>query len=409
MGLRAYLRTTVGLCFCVVLALAGAASSAAAEAPTLQTRLGRALAVPQLARTQTAALAIDLRTGKQVYARNAALGLSPASTEKLTVAYAALALLGQDFRIETDVFADGERVGTTWRGSLVLKGFGDPTLSRSDLRALALGVRKSGVRHVTGSIVGDESYFDTRRVVAGWKSSFFIEESPPLSALVVDRGRSGGATSHNPALMTATLFRAELQRAGVRVAGRARVGRAFTADFPLAFVHSPKLSALVREMGLESDNFIAEMLLKQLGAYDGGSGSSAAGASVVLSVLRDQGIPVAGVRVVDGSGLSTLNRLTAASLVGLLRKAWVEPALHAAFVRSLPIAGVNGTLSRRLRSPPTRGRVLAKTGTTSNASTLAGFVGNRYAFAILHNGRPVPSWWARAAQDRFVTVLASSQ
>jgi len=63
-------------------------------------------------------------------------------------------------------------------------------------------------------------------------------------------------------------------------------------------------------------------------------------------------------------------------------------------------------LRNRLATRPTRGRVHAKTGTTNRASALAGYVGNRYVFAILHNGRPVPYWTARAAQDRFVTVLA---
>ncbi len=48
----------------------------------------------------------------------------------------------------------------------------------------------------------------------------------------------------------------------------------------------------------------------------------------------------------------------------------------------------------------------AKTGTTNAASSLAGYVTGRYAFAILHNGRPVSTWWARRAQDRFVLALA---
>jgi D-alanyl-D-alanine carboxypeptidase/D-alanyl-D-alanine-endopeptidase (penicillin-binding protein 4) len=77
-----------------------------------------------------------------------------------------------------------------------------------------------------------------------------------------------------------------------------------------------------------------------------------------------------------------------------------------AFVSSLAVAGVSGTLERRLDVRPTRGRVIAKTGTTLRASALAGFVGRRYVFAILQNGTPVPYWTARQAQDRFVTALA---
>ena len=158
-------------------------------------------------------------------------------------------------------------------------------------------------------------------------------------------------------------------------------------------------------MGVESDNFTAEMLLKQLGAQTGGPGTSARGAAAVTAVLRTLGVPLGGVRLVDGSGLSLLNRLTATSLVSLLQIAWTDPAVRSGFVRVLPVAGVSGTMKRRLA--PVRGRVQAKTGTTDTASTLAGYVTGRYAFAILHNGRPVSTTWARLAQDRFVLVLAA--
>jgi D-alanyl-D-alanine carboxypeptidase/D-alanyl-D-alanine-endopeptidase (penicillin-binding protein 4) len=375
----------------------------------LSDRLARALAEPHLLPAQTGAVAVDLRSGRKVFALNEARGLLPASTEKLGVAFAGLQTLGADFRIETDVLGEGQIDGTTWEGNLVLKGFGDPTLSRADLRELARGVREFGIRRVTGGVVGDETYFDARRIVSGWKASYLIEESPPLSALIVDRGRYGGQVTTSPALAAALLFRAELRTAGIAVAGAASTARSTAADFPLAFVHSAKLSALVRYMGVDSDNFTAEMLLKQLGAQDGGHGTSASGAAVVTAALRTAGIPLGGVRVVDGSGLSHLNRLTAASLVTLLQAAWIDPDLRVAFLPVLPVAGVSGTLRNRLGKPPARGRVLAKTGTTNGASTLAGYVTGRYAFAVLHNGRPVSTWWARRAQDRFVTVLAGSE
>jgi serine-type D-Ala-D-Ala carboxypeptidase/endopeptidase (penicillin-binding protein 4) len=380
-----------------------------ARADPLSDRLSKALAEPHLLGAQTGAVAIDLRSGRKVFALNEARGLVPASTEKLGVAFASLQTLGPDFRIETDVLGEGQIDGTTWDGNLVLKGFGDPTLSRADLRELARGVRAFGIRRVTGSIVGDETYFDARRIVSGWKASYLIEESPPLSALIVDRGTYGGRVTTSPALAAALLFRVELQAAGVAVSGAARVARSTAADFPLAFVHSAKLSALVRYMGVESDNFTAEMLLKQLGAQDGGHGTSASGAAVVMSTLRSAGVPLGGVRVVDGSGLSELNRLTAASLVTLLQTVWTDPVVRTAFLPILPVAGISGTLRHRLARPPARGRVFAKTGTTNGASTLAGYVTGRYAFAIMHNGRPVSAWWARKAQDRFVTVLAASQ
>jgi serine-type D-Ala-D-Ala carboxypeptidase/endopeptidase (penicillin-binding protein 4) len=411
MGRAAHFRRWTGPGLWAVLAALAAlavAAPARAAAP-IEVRLAKALAVPNVARGQTGAIALDLRTGERVFSLNEQRGLQPASTEKLAVAYAALHELGADFRIETDVLGDGALEGAIWHGDLVLKGFGDPTLSRADLRELARGVRTFGIRRVTGGIVGDESYFDSQRTVSGWKPSYLIHESAPLSALIVDRARAGLVTTANPALAAAQLFRLELRAAGVAVAREARVGTTAAADFPLAFVHSPPLGAIVRYMGVESDNFTAEMLLKQLGAQQTGHGTSARGAAAVTAVLRLLGVPLGGVRVVDGSGLSLLNRLTATSLVSLLYLAWTDPAVRPTFVRGLPVAGVSGTLRRRLTRPPARGRVVAKTGTTNAASTLAGYVTGRYAFAILHNGRPVSTTWARRAQDRFVLVLAAAE
>jgi PBP4 family serine-type D-alanyl-D-alanine carboxypeptidase len=161
-------------------------------------------------------------------------------------------------------------------------------------------------------------------------------------------------------------------------------------------------------MNLESDNFTAEMLLKELGAVQTNIGTSAAGSAVVTRLLGDAGVPLGGVRIVDGSGLSSLDRLTANALVALLHLMWSDPALRPSLVRSLPVAGVSGTLEKRMRRGPARGTVFAKTGTTATASALAGFVKGRYAFAVLQNGRRLPYWWARVAQDRFAAVLAAS-
>jgi PBP4 family serine-type D-alanyl-D-alanine carboxypeptidase len=161
-------------------------------------------------------------------------------------------------------------------------------------------------------------------------------------------------------------------------------------------------------MGRQSDNFVAEMLLKQLGLAAGDEGTTAAGTSVVAQALEDAEVPLAGVRIADGSGLSSGNRLTAQALVAILLAGADDPELADSFVDALAVAGIDGTLEHRLQKRPARGRVIAKTGTTDRASALSGFVRGRYAFAILMNGSPVSAEWARVAQDRFVTALAAS-
>src|SRR5207302_10416127 len=130
-------------------------------------------------------------------------------------------------------------------------------------------------------------------------------------ALVVDRAVYGGHMSGAPALAAGLLFRTALRQAGVAVAGPVTVGAPAELETPIATIESPPLWRILRFMDRESDNFTAELLLKQLGAYAGDWGTSAAGAAEVMAVLQREEIPTGGVRVVDGSGLSLLDRLTA--------------------------------------------------------------------------------------------------
>ncbi|HEX6788145.1 MAG TPA: D-alanyl-D-alanine carboxypeptidase/D-alanyl-D-alanine-endopeptidase [Gaiellaceae bacterium] len=392
-----------------VAALVVALVAPATAAASLQTSLERALSVPHVSLAATGAVVLDLDTGQTVYSRNANLSLLPASNEKLAVTYAALTALGPGFTIETDVLGEGSQTGTTWTGDLVLKGYGDPTLSRAGLMTLARQVHANGITRVTGSVLGDESWFDSRRIALGWKAAFYINESPPLSALIVDRGWLGHYTSHDPALSAAQIFRADLIQVGVTVAHGAAHGTADDGAMPLASIDSPTLSTIVHIMDRISDNFYAEMLVKELGAVQGSAGTTAAGVGVITGLLAQAGVPLTGVRLVDGSGLSLLDRFTPAALAALLTTMWNDTDVRWELLSSLPVAGRTGTLDHRMRSGPATGVVRAKTGTTDNASALSGFVGSRYVFSILQNGWPVSWTWARLAQDRFATVLAAAQ
>jgi serine-type D-Ala-D-Ala carboxypeptidase/endopeptidase (penicillin-binding protein 4) len=344
----------------------------------------------------TAALAVDLSTGRAVYAHNATSALLPASNEKLTVTYAALVALGPSFRMRTDVLGEGHLAGGgTWVGNLILKGGGDPTLDGDGLAALARDLRAGGIRRVTGSLVADESWFDARRGGPGWKAWFVSGESKPLSAL----GPAGAAGA-------AALFRQALARAGVRVHGGTKVLRA--GGWPLAVRFSPTLDEILHEMDVESDNYLAEMVLKTLGAVVARHGTTAAGAAVVRSVLAAHAVPLAGVRIDDGSGLSVLDRLTPKTLVTILQRAWGDRDVRPVLFRILPVGGRDGTLEDRLTRPPARGNVRAKTGTLDGVSALSGFVRERYAFSILVNSPGLSIDAAHAAQDRFATVLAGA-
>jgi serine-type D-Ala-D-Ala carboxypeptidase/endopeptidase (penicillin-binding protein 4) len=391
----------------VATALVPAAAHADPNAqPALATKLGNALSAPGLSLERTSALAVDLTTGRVVFSHNPNRSLVPASNEKLPVSFAALVRLGPAYRFRTEVAGDGKLVGSTWLGDLYLRGFGDPTLTRWDLRALAAQLRGWGIRRVRGAVVGDESWFDRRRESPGWKPWFLGEESAPLSALVVER--ADGWPGRAPAQLAARAFEAALVRRGIVVGRPARRGKTPADAFPLARDLSAPLAEIVRTVNRESDNFVAEMLLKTLGATAGSAGTTAAGARVVREVLAEAGVPLRGARIADGSGLSRLDRLSAATIVSLLQAGASNPEIRHAFLSSLAVAGVHGTLDDRMQRRPAYGRVIAKTGTTMLASCLSGYVRGRYAFAVLQNGSPIPTWTARAAQDRFATVLAAA-
>jgi serine-type D-Ala-D-Ala carboxypeptidase/endopeptidase (penicillin-binding protein 4) len=389
-----------------IVALLLVPAAVAGSVDAFQRQLAGALRSPHVSPGQTGAVVLDLRTGQTVFAQHASLALRPASNQKLATTYAALTGLGPSFRIETDVLGEGQQSGATWRGDLVLKGYGDPDLSGLQLSSLARQIAAAGIRHVSGRILGDESWFDTRRTGVGWKAHFYLHESPALSALIVDRGWTGRYETARPALMAAQLFRLDLRHAGVAVTGGTAVGVASADAVQLADVESPPLSALVRHMDVYSDNFYAEMLLKEIGAVQGSGGSAAAGLVVTRQLLGEAGVPLVGVRMVDGSGLSLFDRWTPRALASLLQTMWRDPDLEPYVLRALPIAGETGTLHYRMRSGPAHGVVRAKTGTTDNSSALSGFVGSRYVFSILENGRPVRTLNAERSQNRFAQVLA---
>jgi D-alanyl-D-alanine carboxypeptidase/D-alanyl-D-alanine-endopeptidase (penicillin-binding protein 4) len=372
---------------------------------TLAQQLAEALHSPRVNPAKTGAVVYDLATGDVVFTFHAGLALHPASNEKLGTTYAALIALGPAFRIETDVLGEGEQSGTKWQGDIVLKGYGDPTLSAADLQALARQVRRDGITRVNGRVVGDESWFDARRTVVGWKSEFYLHESPALSALIVDRGWDGRAETQ-PALYAAQLFRRDLVAAGVSVRGPPVTGVATADATALGYVMSPPVASLVRFMDTYSDNFTAEMLLKQVGAVQRGAGTSAAGATVTRQLLTGAGVSLAGVRILDGSGLSVLDRWTAEGLADVLREMWLDPDLGPYIMRSLPVAGMTGTLAYRMQSGPAYGFVRAKTGTTDVASALSGYVGDRYVFSVVENGTPIKTAAAVRTQNAFAQVLA---
>jgi serine-type D-Ala-D-Ala carboxypeptidase/endopeptidase (penicillin-binding protein 4) len=354
------------------------------------------------------ALAVDLDSGRQIFASRPDTSRVPASVNKLFTTSTALVLYGPDGHLTTRALGDvGIDPGGVLIGDLYLKGGGDPSFGAAQAAALADNLYfDQGLREVTGRVVGDESAFDSLRgtISEGYRVT---TEVGPLSALTFNRGRSGKRRPYfqkSPARFAAREFTKALKRHGVVVGGAGRAGRTPEGALSLAEQSSPTLAELARVTNVPSDNFFAETLIKGLGSEFGATGSTSAGAVVVRRTMAGFGLSP---RVVDGSGLSRGNRTTPRQVVKLLDHMTAETS-GVAFEASLPVAGRTGTLFDRMRRTAARDRCHAKTGTLRDVSALAGYCtttsGARVAFAILMNY--VNPYSARRLQDRMVSALA---
>lgn len=359
-----------------------------------------------------------------LFARNPDASLIPASNVKLLTALAALAVLGPDHHLVTEVRAgvgpDGVVAGDLW-----LVGGGDPLLGTadyaaslerqpqpfSDLAALARRVREAGVREVRGRVLGDESRYDTERYVPTWKPSYRARnEIGPMSALTVNDNftawRPRRVAAERPATAAASVFTALLRGAGVAVAGEPGEGTAAPGVPTVARLESLPVAQIVGEMLRESDNLTAELLVKEIGRARTGQGTTQAGARAVLDVLARRGVPVAGVSLRDGSGLDRGDRATCAALLGALAAAGpVGPVAD-----GLAVAGRSGTLATRFRAGPAAGRLRAKTGSLDGVAALSGFAeaadGSTLTFAFVANGVASDAAGV-AAWERLGTALAT--
>lgn len=220
---------------------------------------------------------------------------------------------------------------------------------------------------------------------------------------------------HDPTIFFVTVLTEALQDAGIAVTGRP-LDRDSLADYPpldslpTLFVHaSPTLAEIVKPFLKVSQNQIGEMLLRALGVAETDTGSVETGRRVVERTLSQWGIPEAQYIIADGSGLSRYNYLSPELLVRLLRVMARRPEFEA-YYDALPVAGVDGTLERRMRGTRAEANARAKTGYISNSRALSGYVttldGERLAFSMISNNfsAPVPS--AEYLQDLAVERLA---
>ena len=221
---------------------------------------------------------------------------------------------------------------------------------------------------------------------------------------------TGAVAAPEPTLFATTLFAEALVRHGVTLRdGVVALREALPKELrPLASVRGPAVAEQIRVVNKDSQNLHAETLLRRLGLAAFKDGSVESSLKAREAFLKGQGVRIADTAMYDGSGLSRGDLVTARAEVDLL-VAMARHPLARAFRDSLPVAGVDGTLKRRMVGTKAQGRVFAKTGSLSHVNALAGYVdaisGRRFAFSIIVNHHTRPSKEATAAMDEICALL----
>ncbi|MEM9130789.1 MAG: D-alanyl-D-alanine carboxypeptidase [Actinomycetota bacterium] len=382
------------------------------------------------------ATCLQVQTGDRVLepTSNTRTQLLPASNQKLFTTYAALELLGSDFTFTTEVRADGAVAGGVLDGNLYVIGDGDPYLTTENwweqyeetdgrfhtrLEDLADDIAATGVVTVTGSLIGDESLYDTVRA-GPWAERILIQQqSGPLSALAVNEGFNdwpsdtngvarGRSPSSDPALDAVAVLNQLLAERGVQIEGGPATGVTPPGTTEVAAISSPNLVEIVTHVNSYSSNYGAELLLKRIGLFGAGEGSTVAGSGVMLDLLRTDGVPTDGLLLEDGSGLADTNRVTCAAIAAVLAAAGPDSD----FARSLAIGAERGSLLLRFVESTAAGDVYAKTGTLNDSTALSGYVRSVtdpeqwLTFAYVANDELIiANTEVRELQDPFVVAI----
>ncbi len=516
--------------FVLLVSLQSFAASAKKAAPKkpLATQIDAILIQPQLARAHWGVAVVELGSGKELYSLNQDQLFLPASNAKLFTTAAALAIAGPDYRFHTTVEAYGKTDNEgRLDGDLVIMGRGDPNISgrvmpyllkterlpphTQVLEELADQVAHSGLKVVSGDIVGDDTFYSPQRYAEGWAhDDLQWIDGAPISALtfndnvvflniqpgehagdkavvtfepnihyyeldnriltaapgvarkigvhremgsktialwgslpVGDVGAKEALAIEDPAEFVAGLFRSMLEQRGITVTGKTRARHSDIAQFfdqpaaqappagtgadpeqhpslkdvlqvPTPGIRAEHISLPfledVRVTNKTSQNLHAELALRLIGKLAGSGGSLEGGGAVLKQFLLQAGLKDDEFVLLDGSGLSRRDLVTPGAVVRLLLYAARQP-WGAAFADTLPVSGVDGSLSERFLNTPATGLIHAKTGTLSHVNALSGYgqtkSGKRFVFSILCNNHKLTSGKAQAAMDSIVQLLVS--
>lgn len=347
-------------------------------------------------RTQVGIYVYDLTADTLVFTHNEQQCMRPASNEKLMTAITALNDLGVLYEYRTRLYAtsipaDSDSIFT---GHIYIRAGYDPLLDGDDLRAFAQSLKEHRIFRLQQPIVLDLSMKDDKRLGWGW---CWDDDEVPTTPLLY---RNDDKFTDN----LRRIFREE----GIDWDGTVTEDTTpNTATLLLTRTHN--IDQVLLPMMKKSNNSMAESLFYQLAAQ---KGKSRAGRKQAVAhyntLIRHIGLDPTHYQIADGSGLSLYNYLSPELLGRMLRYAYNNDDIYRHLLPSLPIAGEDGTLRKRMRGSAAQGNVRAKTGTVEGVSTLSGYLttatGNLLCFSIMNQGIRHTST-GRNFQDRVCKAL----
>ena len=375
------------------------------------------------ASTEIAILIFNPLTEDTIYSVNHTRSMIPASNTKLFTTATALKIMGRDFLLHAKILMDNNALtDSIVTGNVYIKGLGNSVFSSEDLDSLVSEISKKGMTKITGDVIGDDTFFDDVYTRDDWiKDEKANVNLPPVSALVIDRNtkyvkkkrrgrwRTYRVNVTNPPKYAAQLLKQKLVESGINVEGVAKTGETpLTAT--VIVQSSVVLNKLIQLINKNSDNFLAECLFKTIGAIASGKqGNSIYSTQSILTFIKDNAIYSENTSIVDGSGISRFDQITVGAIIGLLEIMYFDLKNFPDFYNSLSIAGVDGTLEKRLDKKGDPINFRGKTGTLNGVSSLSGYLttksGDELIISMIFEFKRGGSKKYRDAQDKIIEIL----
>ena len=317
---------------------------------------------------------IDLSDGSTIATHNASTPLVPASIMKSVTTASLLESVGPDWRYHTRVYIDGPNDLGYLRGNVIVEGACDPTInsekepySEDIIEEICLALNSQMINRIEGSIIIDENNFKGSSRPDSWvkedRAKYYGTGS---HAFNYNDNASGDFAVNYPSKTFISLLKDRLNSMGIELEDNALPeGRRIQVHDHL----SAPLDEIMRSCMMRSDNLFAESMLRTYGKLEGSNGSTNEAVDYETTYWFEKNLPMEGVNIVDGSGLSRSNRVTANFMSELLKEMSGNPHYASFF----PLAGQEGTLKKFLANSPLDSYIAMKTGSMRGIQCYAGY------------------------------------